>query len=46
MHWAVVYWDERGLPTEVWSSFREWMENAVVKSEFPNIVLEKRDLES
>jgi hypothetical protein len=46
MHWAVVYWDERGLPTEVWSSFREWMENAVVKSEFPDIVLEKRDLES
>ncbi|PMD52290.1 uncharacterized protein K444DRAFT_257991 [Hyaloscypha bicolor E] len=46
MHWAVVCWDERGLPTEVWSSFREWMENAVVKSEFPDIVLEKRDLRS
>jgi hypothetical protein len=46
MRWAVVYWDERGLPTEVWSSFREWMENAVVKSEFPDIVLEKRDLQS
>jgi hypothetical protein len=42
--WGVVYWDSTGLPIQVWGSFREWIENAVVESEFPDVVLERRDL--
>jgi hypothetical protein len=39
-----VYWDSAGLPVEVWGSFREWIEGAVVESEFPDVLMDRKDL--
>jgi SMI1 / KNR4 family (SUKH-1) len=44
--WGIVHRDKDGFVLQAWSSFREWMEYAVVESEFPLVTLEKRDWES